>query len=132
MFHSSWPDRVQGGAERVYSLQGTSEPLAAREDWRARFIKRAGLSLISRSNQVGYRRALRWSASPLHRTHALIQLIYLGDEFQNAITARHDGTSDVNVTDYLRDCRLMLVVSEQTFESLISPETIRALNNGEV
>jgi hypothetical protein len=44
-----------------------------------------------------------------------------GDEFQNAITASHDGTSNFNVIDGLRDCMLMRIVSAQAFESLILP-----------
>jgi len=70
-----------------------------------------------------YRHALRRYALPPWQKHALNQLIYVGDEFQNAITASHDGTSDFNVIDRLRDCLLMLVVSAQAFESLIPPQT---------
>jgi hypothetical protein len=70
-----------------------------------------------------YRHALRRYALPPHQKYALNQLIYVGDEFQNAITASHDGTSDFNVIDRLRDCMLMLVVSAQAFESLIPPQT---------
>lgn len=70
-----------------------------------------------------YRHALRRYALPPWQKHALNQLIYVGDEFQNAITASHDGTSDFNVIDRLRDCMLMLVVSAQAFESLIPPQT---------
>jgi hypothetical protein len=70
-----------------------------------------------------YRHALRRYALPPHQKYALNQLIYLGDEFQNAITASHDGTSDFNVIDRLRDCMLMLIVSAQAFESLIPPQT---------
>ena len=68
-----------------------------------------------------YRHALRRYALPPWEKYALNQLIYVGDEFQNAITASHDGTSDFNVIDRLRDCMLMLVVSAQAFESLIPP-----------
>jgi hypothetical protein len=70
-----------------------------------------------------YRHALRRYALPPWEKHALNQLIYVGDEFQNAITASHDGTSDFNVIDRLRDCMLMLIVSAQAFESLIPPQT---------
>ncbi len=70
-----------------------------------------------------YRHALRRYALPPHQKYALNQLIFVGDEFQNAITASHDGTSDFNVIDRLRDCMLMLVVSAQAFESLIPPQT---------
>lgn len=70
-----------------------------------------------------YRHALRRYALPPHQKHALNQLMFVGDEFQNAITASHDGTSDFNVIDRLRDCMLMLIVSAQAFESLIPPQT---------
>ncbi len=70
-----------------------------------------------------YRHALRRYALPPWEKYALNQLIYVGDEFQNAITASHDGTSDFNVIDRLRDCLLMLIVSAQAFESLIPPQT---------
>jgi hypothetical protein len=70
-----------------------------------------------------YRHALRRYALPPWEKYALNQLVYVGDEFQNAITASHDGTSDFNVIDRLRDCLLMLVVSAQAFESLIPPQT---------
>lgn len=60
-----------------------------------------------------YRHALRRYALPPFKKYALNQLIYVGDEFQNAITASHDGTSDFNVIDRLRDCILMLIVSAQ-------------------
>lgn len=70
-----------------------------------------------------YRHALRRYALPPHQKYALNQLVFVGDEFQNAITASHDGTSDFNVIDRLRDCMLMLVVSAQAFESLIPPQT---------
>ena len=70
-----------------------------------------------------YRHALRRYALPQHQRYALNQLVYVGDEFQNAITASHDGTSDFNVIDRLRDCWLMLVVSAQAFESLVPPQT---------
>ena len=70
-----------------------------------------------------YRHALRRYALPPWEKYALNQLIYVGDEFQNAITASHDGTSDFNVIDRLRDCMLMLIVSAQAFESLIPPQT---------
>lgn len=70
-----------------------------------------------------YRHALRRYALPPYQKYALNQLIFVGDEFQNAITASHDGTSDFNVIDRLRDCMLMLVVSAQASESLIPPQT---------
>jgi len=70
-----------------------------------------------------YRHALRRYALPPWQKYALNQLVYVGDEFQNAITASHDGTSDFNVIDRLRDCMLMLVVSAQAFESLVPPQT---------
>jgi hypothetical protein len=70
-----------------------------------------------------YRHALRRYALPPWQKYALNQIVYVGDEFQNAITASHDGTSDFNVIDRLRDCMLMLVVSAQAFESLIPPQT---------
>lgn len=70
-----------------------------------------------------YRHALRRYALPPWEKYALNQLIFVGDEFQNAITASHDGTSDFNVIDRLRDCLLMLIVSAQAFESLIPPQT---------
>lgn len=70
-----------------------------------------------------YRHALRRYALPAWRRYALNQLIYVGDEFQTAITASYDGTSDYNVVDRLRDCWLMLIVSAQAFESLIPPQT---------
>jgi len=70
-----------------------------------------------------YRHALRRYALPPYQKYALNQLIYVGDEFQNAITASHDGTSDFNVIDRLRDCMLVLIVSAQAFESLIPPQT---------
>ncbi len=70
-----------------------------------------------------YRHALRRYALPSWQKYALNQLVFVGDEFQNAITASHDGTSDFNVIDRLRDCLLMLIVSAQAFESLIPPQT---------
>ncbi len=70
-----------------------------------------------------YRHALRRYSLPPWEKYARNQLVYVGDEFQNAITASHDGTSDFNVIDRLRDCLLMLVVSAQAFESLIPPQT---------
>lgn len=70
-----------------------------------------------------YRHALRRYALPTWQRYSLNQLIYVGDEFQTAITASHDGTSDFNVVDRLRDCMLMLIVSAQAFESLIPPQT---------
>ncbi len=70
-----------------------------------------------------YRHALRRYALPTWQRYALNQLIYVGDEFQTAITASYDGTSDFNVVDRLRDCMLMLIVSAQAFESLIPPQT---------
>lgn len=70
-----------------------------------------------------YRHALRRYSLPPWQKHALNQLIFVGDEFQNAITASHDGTSDFNVVDRLRDCWLMLIISAQAFESLIPPQT---------
>ncbi|ACB74480.1 type IV secretory system conjugative DNA transfer family protein [Opitutus terrae] len=70
-----------------------------------------------------YRHALRRYALPGWRKYALNQLIYVGDEFQTAITASFDGTSDFNVVDRLRDCLLMLIVSAQAFESLVPPQT---------
>lgn len=70
-----------------------------------------------------YRHALRRYTLPPWQRYALNQLIYVGDEFQGAITASYDGTSDFNVVDKLRDCLLMLVVSSQAFESLIPPQT---------
>jgi hypothetical protein len=70
-----------------------------------------------------YRHALRRYALPPWEKYALNQLLYVGDEFQDAITASHDGTSDFNVVDRLRDCMLMLIVSAQAFESLIPPQT---------
>ena len=70
-----------------------------------------------------YRHALRRYSLPPWQRYALNQLVYVGDEFQTAITASLDGTSDFNVVDRLRDCWLMLVVSAQAFESLIPPQT---------
>jgi hypothetical protein len=70
-----------------------------------------------------YRHALRRYALPLWQKSALNQLVFVGDEFQNAITASYDGTSDFNVIDRLRDCLLMLIVSAQAFESIIPPQT---------
>ncbi len=70
-----------------------------------------------------YRHALRRYALPPWQRYALNQLVYVGDEFQTAITASFDGTSDFNVVDRLRDCWLMLVISAQAFESLIPPQT---------
>lgn len=70
-----------------------------------------------------YRHALRRYALPPWQKYACNQLIFVGDEFQSAITASHDGTSDFNVIDRLRDCLLMLIVSAQAFESLIPPQT---------
>lgn len=70
-----------------------------------------------------YRHALRRYALPPWTKYACNQLIFVGDEFQNAITASHDGTSDFNVIDRLRDCMLALIVSSQAFESLIPPQT---------
>jgi hypothetical protein len=70
-----------------------------------------------------YRHALRRYALPPWQKSALNQLIFVGDEFQNAITASYDGTSDFNVIDRLRDCLLMLVVSAQAFESIVPPQT---------
>jgi hypothetical protein len=70
-----------------------------------------------------YRHALRRYALPTWQRYALNQLVYMGDEFQTAITASYDGTSDFNVVDRLRDCWLMLVISAQAFESLIPPQT---------
>lgn len=70
-----------------------------------------------------YRHALRRYALPPWQKYALNQLVFVGDEFQTAITASFDGTSDFNVVDRLRDCWLMLVISAQAFESLIPPQT---------
>ena len=70
-----------------------------------------------------YRHALRRYSLPTWQRYALNQLVYVGDEFQTAITASYDGTSDFNVVDRLRDCWLMLVISAQAFESLIPPQT---------
>ncbi len=70
-----------------------------------------------------YRHALRRYALPPWQKYALNQLMFVGDEFQTAITASFDGTSDFNVVDRLRDCWLMLVISAQAFESLIPPQT---------
>jgi hypothetical protein len=70
-----------------------------------------------------YRHALRRYSLPPWQKYALNQLIYVGDEFQTAITASQDGTSDFNVVDRLRDCWLMLLISAQAFESLIPPQT---------
>lgn len=70
-----------------------------------------------------YRHALRRYSLPPWKKYALNQLVYVGDEFQNVITASHDGTSDFNVVDRLRDCMLLLIVSAQAFESLIPPQT---------
>jgi hypothetical protein len=70
-----------------------------------------------------YRHALRRYSLPSWQRYALNQLVYVGDEFQTAITASYDGTSDFNVVDRLRDCWLMLVISAQAFESLIPPQT---------
>lgn len=70
-----------------------------------------------------YRHALRRYALPPWQKAGLNQLIFVGDEFQNAITASYDGTSDFNVIDRLRDCLLMLIVSAQAFESIIPPQT---------
>lgn len=70
-----------------------------------------------------YRHALRRYALPQWQRYALNQLVYVGDEFQTAITASFDGTSDFNVVDRLRDCWLALIVSAQAFESLIPPQT---------
>ena len=93
---------------------------------------RSGLPLASTKRDEGtpgtskllvYRHALRRYALPPWEKYALNQLVYVGDEFQNVITASHDGTSDFNVIDRLRDCMLMLIVSAQAFESLIPPQT---------
>jgi len=70
-----------------------------------------------------YRHALRRYSLPQWQRYALNQVVYVGDEFQTAITASYDGTSDFNVVDRLRDCWLMLVISAQAFESLIPPQT---------
>lgn len=70
-----------------------------------------------------YRHALRRYALPPWQRYALNQLVFVGDEFQAAITASYDGTSDFNVVDRLRDCWLMLIISAQAFESLIPPQT---------
>jgi hypothetical protein len=70
-----------------------------------------------------YRHALRRYSLPKWERYALNQLVYVGDEFQTAITASQDGTSDFNVVDRLRDCWLTLIVSAQAFESLIPPQT---------
>ena len=70
-----------------------------------------------------YRHALRRYALPQWERYGLNQLFYQGDEFQTAITASHDGTSDFNVVDRLRDCWLMLIISAQAFEPLIPPQT---------
>jgi hypothetical protein len=70
-----------------------------------------------------YRHALRRYALPQWQRYSLNQLCCVGDEFQNAITASHDGTSDFNVIDRLRDCWLALIISAQAFESLIPPQT---------
>lgn len=70
-----------------------------------------------------YRHALRRYALPPWERYALNQLFYVGDEFQTAITASYDGTSDFNVVDRLRDCWLALIISAQAFESLIPPQT---------
>jgi hypothetical protein len=70
-----------------------------------------------------YRHALRRYSLPTWERYALNQLVYVGDEFQTAITASYDGTSDFNVVDRLRDCWLMLLISAQAFESLIPPQT---------
>jgi hypothetical protein len=70
-----------------------------------------------------YRHALRRYALPPWQRYSLNQLFYEGDEFQTAITASYDGTSDFNVVDRLRDCWLALIISAQAFESLIPPQT---------
>ncbi len=70
-----------------------------------------------------YRHALQRYSLPPWQRYSLNQLVYVGDEFQTAITASYDGTSDYNVVDRLRDCWLMLVISAQAFESLIPPQT---------
>ena len=70
-----------------------------------------------------YRHALRRYLLPTWQRYALNQLVYVGDEFQTAITASYDGTSDFNVVDRLRDCWLMLLISAQAFESLVPPQT---------
>ena len=70
-----------------------------------------------------YRHALRRYSLPSWQRYALNQLVYVGDEFQTAITASYDGTSDFNVVDRLRDCWLMLIVSTHAFESLVPPQT---------
>jgi hypothetical protein len=70
-----------------------------------------------------YRHALHRYTLPQWQRYALNQLVYVGDEFQTAITASFDGTSDFNVVDRLRDCWLMLLISAQAFESLIPPQT---------
>jgi hypothetical protein len=57
------------------------------------------------------------------RLRARGRSLYQGDEFQTAITASYDGTSDFNVVDRLRDCWLTLIISAQAFESLIPPQT---------
>lgn len=70
-----------------------------------------------------YRHALRRYSLPPWERYALNQLFYVGDEFQTAITASYDGTSDFNVVDRLRDCWLALIISSQAFQSLIPPQT---------
>jgi hypothetical protein len=70
-----------------------------------------------------YRHALRRYVLPPWQKYALNQLVYVGDEFQTAITASQDGTSDFNVVDRLRDCWLALIISTQAFESLVPPQT---------
>lgn len=70
-----------------------------------------------------YRHALLRYSLPNWKRYALNQLVFCGDEFQTAITASFDGTSDFNVVDRLRDCWLMLIISAQAFESLIPAQT---------
>jgi len=70
-----------------------------------------------------YRHALCRYSMPSWQRYSLNQLVYVGDEFQTAITASFDGTSDFNVVDRLRDCWLTLIISAQAFESLIPPQT---------
>ncbi len=59
---------------------------------------------------MAHRKFRRQLAPGIRPRQTLNQIFYQGDEFQTAITASYDGTSDYNVVDCLRDCWLAKAV----------------------
>jgi type IV secretory pathway TraG/TraD family ATPase VirD4 len=48
-------------------------------------------------------------------------LVLWADEAQKIVTANHDGTSDYNVVDVMREARATVVAATQSYTSLIPP-----------